>query len=345
MTTAQTGGLPDLEDVRSRLEHWAQARCGNAARVLEAWPMPGNAGLSFGFDVLHASDARLPLVIRLSPPGVRRRGNTDVLRQVPLLAALGEAGIPVARVVWSSGDPAWFGTDAVVQERLSAWPLHMWDAGLSHPAATAGSGPFLAQAVDALAAIHRTPWTGALADWEPVRSLASEIEFWAKLLARCEEVAWIQAGARLREVLLDRQPEDVAVGIFHGDYQTNNVLYDRSGALVAVVDWEISGLGAQLLDLGWLSIFTDPSCWHPTYVAGMRVTADPQSLRRRYEESRQQQVDSFDYFRALACYRFGVIAAFNVRLHRTARRMDESYERIAPSVQTLFDRGRVLAAG
>jgi hypothetical protein len=75
------------------------------------------------------------------------------------------------------------------------------------------------------------------------------------------------------------------------------------------------------------------------------VTADPESLRRRYEESRQQQVDAFDYFRALACYRFGVIAAFNVRLHRTGRRVDASYERIAPSVQTLFAFGRVLASG
>jgi aminoglycoside phosphotransferase (APT) family kinase protein len=345
VTTAETGGFTDLGDVRSRLEHWARAQWGDGAQVPHPWPMPGNAGLSFGFDVLRPNQVQLQLVIRLSPPGVRRRGNTDVLRQVPLLTTLMEAGIPVARVVWSSGDPLWFGTDAVVQERLSAWPLHMWDAGLSHPAATGGSEPFLDQAVDALAAIHQTPWAEPLGDWEPMRSLGTEVAFWDTLLSRCEEPAWIEAGGRLRDVLLERQPDDVAVGIFHGDYQTNNILYAESGRLAAIVDWEISGLGAQLLDLGWLAMFTDPSCWDPTYQVGMRVTADPESLRRRYEESRQQQVDAFDYFRALACYRFGVIAAFNVRLHRTGRRVDASYERIAPSVQTLFAFGRVLASG
>ena len=153
------------------------------------------------------------------------------------------------------------------------------------------------------------------------------------------------AGVRLRDVLLARQPDDVSFGIFHGDFQTNNILYDESRRLVAVVDWEISGLGAQLLDLGWLAMFTDPSCWDPSYQVGMRVTADPQALRRRYEETREEPVEAFDYFRALACYRFGVIAAFNVRLHRTGRRVDDSYERIAPSVLTLFDRGRGLASG
>jgi hypothetical protein len=38
--------------------------------------MPGNAGLSFGFDVLDGSRHRY--VIRLAPHGVRRSGNTDV---------------------------------------------------------------------------------------------------------------------------------------------------------------------------------------------------------------------------------------------------------------------------
>ncbi len=343
MTAGQTAGFTELETVRGRLERWARARYSDAARVPKAWPMPGNAGLSFGFDVLRGGDERLPLVIRLSPPGVRRRGNTDVLRQVPLLTTLGDAGIPVARVVWSSGDPVWFGTDAVVQDRLSAWPLHLWDAGLSHPAAADDVGAFLDQAVDALAAVHRIAWAESLGDWEPVRSLSSELEFWEQVLSRCDEPAWVQSGGRLREVLLDRQPDDVAVGIFHGDFQTNNVLYDSSGELVAIVDWEISGLGPQLVDLGWLSVFTDPSCWDPTYAAGMRVTADPPELRRRYEETRQQKVDAYEYFRALACYRFGAIAAFNVRLHRTGRRVDTSYDRVAPSVQTLFERGHELA--
>ena len=49
--------------------------------------MPGHAGLSFGFTVEHG-EARDELVMRVPPKGVRRKGNTDVIRQVPLLQAL-----------------------------------------------------------------------------------------------------------------------------------------------------------------------------------------------------------------------------------------------------------------
>lgn len=333
------------EDVRAPLQRWARSHYDRAAEVPTVWPMPGNAGLSFGFDVVvDGPDAhRWPLVVRLSPPGVRRQGNTDVLRQVPLLRALGDSGVPVARVTWATDDPAWFGTDAVVQERLDAWPLHLWDSGLSHPGAQElGTASFLNQAVTALATIHRAPWQAQLADWEPVRSLASELRFWGGVLAKSDVPEWREHGAVLQRDLGATLPDRTPQGVFHGDYQTNNVLFDADGSLVAVVDWEISGLGAQLLDLGWLSLFTDASCWDATYVEGMRVVADPTELRLAYEQATGGPVADFDFFRALACFRFGAIAAFNVRLHRTGRRTDASYERIAPSVTTLFTRGREL---
>ncbi len=50
------------------------------------------------------------------------------------------------------------------------------------------------------------------------------------------------------------------------------------------------------------------------------------------------------WYQALSCYRFGAIAAFSVRLHRTGRRLDPLYEQLAPSVPALFERGRQLAS-
>jgi aminoglycoside phosphotransferase (APT) family kinase protein len=332
-------------DLGERLVHWARHEYGAEAHVPEVWPMPGNAGLSFGFDVVVDGTAggRWPLVIRLAPPGVRRRGNTDVLRQVPLLRSLQDCGIPVAPVTWSTGDPQWFGTDVVIQQRLQARPLHMWESTLSHPDDIAGTQPFVRQAVDTLAAIHAVPWTASLQDWEPMRTVGSEVAFWHEVLSKADDPSWVEAGEKLRDVLLDTQPESPRCGIFHGDYQTNNVLYDDSGRLVAVVDWEISGLGPQLLDLGWLTLFTDTTCWDASYVRGMRVVTEPAQLLRQYEEAAERQVERFDWFRAFACFRFGAIAAFNVRLHRTGRRVDANWDRIAPSVSTLFERGRSLA--
>ena len=124
------------------------------------------------------------------------------------------------------------------------------------------------------------------------------------------------------------------------DFHTNNILFDAHGTLAAVVDWEISGVGAQLLDLAWLAMFTDPGCWDPRFADRMRVTADPSWLRERYEAATGRRTERFDWFRALACYRFGVITVFNVYLHRAGRRVDATWEDRARSILPLFGRGR-----
>ncbi len=318
--------------VAEGMQALARATADPTSTVSEAWPMPGNAGLSFGCDVVDR-DGTTPLVIRLAPPGVRRRGNTDVLRIVPLLDSLAAAGVPVAAVRWSVDDPRWFGTDAVVQDRLDALPLHMADPALS---ATVSVPHALAQAVEVLARIHATPPPPG---WPEPRPLAEEIDFWAPMLGRSSEPAWTDAGTALRDALLAGIPDDPAVGVFHGDFHTNNILFDADGTLAAVVDWEISGVGAQLLDLAWLAMFTDPGCWEPAFGARMRVTADPAWLRERYETATGRSTGTFDWFRALACYRFGVITVFNVYLHRSGKRVDATWEDRARSILPLLHRG------
>lgn len=308
--------------------------------------MPGNSGLSFGFDVRDADAARVAsLVIRLAPPGVRRQRNTDVLRQVPLLGALEGAGVPIAPLVWSTDDESWFGTDAIIQRRLASKPLHMSDPALGIPVAEGDTEPYLQRAATALVDIHSIDWRRSLADWEPVRSPADEIASWWPVVTKSDETHWVAAAGRLRDALLQTVPQTHPVGLFHGDYQTNNILFDDGdGAITAIVDWEIAGLGPQLLDLGWLSMMTDPSCWDHPQRTVLRVVARPADVLHWYEEAAGAAVAGFDWHRALACYRFGAIAAFNVRLHRTGRRVDATYERMASSVPVLFERGTRLLA-
>jgi aminoglycoside phosphotransferase (APT) family kinase protein len=303
--------------------------------------MPGNAGLSFGFTVA-AAEAGSRYVIRLAPPGVRKQGNTDVLRQVPLLDALSAAAIPVARVVFSTADPAWFGTDAMIQEFVSGLPLHMHHADSS--VAADDPLPLVGAAVDVLAAVHRLPWTEVLPDWETPRDHEAEIDFWLPLMRRAGDEADRDSAEQLVARLKQTRPHDIPTGIMHGDYQTNNVLYHPSGQVLAVVDWELAGIGPQLLDLGWLSMMTDPQAWAPDYAARLRVLAPPAWLRERYEAAAGLTVAGYDWYRALACYRFASIVAFNLRLHRTGRRVDPWYENLASSIATLLSYGSELLA-
>jgi aminoglycoside phosphotransferase (APT) family kinase protein len=324
---------------------WARHCYGSGVEVHQLSPMPGNSGLSFGFDVLNRhGDAEESVVLRLAPPGVRRSGNTDVLRQVQLLKALEKADIPVAPLLWWSPDESWFGTDAIAQRRVRALPLHMHDREMGVDPGPEGVDPFVQRAVSILAEIHGLDWERLLAGWEQPVSLAEEIARWEPVLAKAPEHGWVVAGSRLRDALLVRPPERGTVGLYHGDYQTNNVLFgSTNGDVVAVVDWEIAGVGMQGLDVGWLSIMTDLSFWGPEQRTRMQVLTDPQNVRRWYEDASGVALNSFEWYRALAAYRFGVIAAFNVRLHRTGRRIDVNYEILESSVETLFARGLDLA--
>ena len=101
----------DLAVLTHQLHNFATAHYGKDASVSQVEVMPGHAGLSFGFRVDFSRDGQAgneSLVMRLPPKGVRQSGNTDVLRQVPLLQALKQRGVPVSSVRWSGADLRWF---------------------------------------------------------------------------------------------------------------------------------------------------------------------------------------------------------------------------------------------
>lgn len=332
----------DIGTIGPLLQRWAEQVLHVAVRVSDVRAMPGNSGLSFGFAVTGAGEPK-SFVIRLAPPGVARRGNTDVLRQVPLLDVLARSSVPVPAVRWWTADERWFGTDAFVQDLVPALPLHMTDASLSTPVALEEVPVLLERAVDALVAVHRVP-LAELASWEEPRRLDDELSFWGRVLAGAGDASWTTAGDLLRGALRDHAPATPRTGLFHGDFQTNNVLYDEKGRVAAVVDWEIAGIGLQGLDLGWLAMMCDPTCWDAGYASRLRVLADPEDLRRRYEHTEGRAFPGLSWYQALACYRFGAIAAYNYRLHRTGRRVDAAYELMASSVAVLLRRGAELAS-
>lgn len=333
----------DLEDLSARLGRWAVDTFGPAWRVSDVEAMPGHAGLSFGFTLLDGDgSARDRLVTRMPPKGVRRRGNTDVLRQVPLLQALYRHGTPVPKVRYWSDDERWFEVPFFMVERLPGTTYIVRDPG----PAFAGVDPsvIFTQAIDALAGAHLLDAERELVGWEAPRALFDEIAFWNPILAKAAQPEWVTMGERTRDLLLTHLPSDPTVGVFHGDFQTNNILFDDA-RLVALLDWEISGIGAQLLDLGWLLMMNDPHSWADG--AGLASVPAFDMLVDRYAQAvgRHVTLEEVAFYRALSGYRFGAISGLNVMLHRTGKRPDIEWERIALSVPALFGRAADLLEG
>jgi aminoglycoside phosphotransferase (APT) family kinase protein len=131
------------------------------------------------------------------------------------------------------------------------------------------------------------------------------------------------------------------VGIFHGDFQTANLFCSKDGHLKAVIDWELTGIGATLNDVGWIATFSDPEAWPKEGGAGRcfstrtrwwGCTARPGARRCRIS----------NWFRALAAYKFAIITGFNLSLHRRGKRHDPLWETTKLAMTPLIDRASEL---
>ena len=321
----------DWDVFSGQLQLWASAHYHDGVTVRDVHPMPGHAGLSFGFTVTDSTGDLDKLVVRMPPKGVRRAGNTDVIRQVPLLQTLGAAGVPVAPVVWWDADERWFDVPYFMVRYLRGQTYQVRDPGPTFSGVS--TADVFRSAVEALASAHRVDVAG----WEDPKSLRTEIDYWVPIMQKAAEPEWIGMAERTRELLLERLPADPHVGVFHGDFQTNNVLFDGS-TVVAIVDWEISGMGAQLLDIGWFLFMNDAETWFDS--AGLERVPPFEDIVGWYAAAvgRDVSLDDVAFYRALSGYRFGVISGLNVMLHRTGKRPDVEWERIALSVPAMFSR-------
>jgi len=314
--------------------------CRRDVAVEDVRDLGGHSGHTYAFRVV-GPNIDEALVIRLAPAGVVHRGNIDVVRQAPLLRALYESGALVAAVREASNDPELFGVPYLIVTRLPGRPLIMGpEADSWLPAQERQHAYDLA--AEQLACIHAVDVSKSLRDWEQARAPHDEINFWARALERSPEPQWVDAGAALRERLLASIPTEYTVGLCHGDFQTNNVLFsagDGQLRVTGVVDWEIAHIGAIELDLAWLLMMNDSAAWHPVEQRG---GLDLQRIVQSYRRVAKRPLTHIEWFWSLACYRIAAIAASNIRLHRSGRRRDESWERAAQSVPIMFARAHAL---
>lgn len=336
---------PQLDQIARQLTLMAREKTGDpAAAVGEPKSLPGHAGLSYSFELTtHAAAvARTErLVIRLAPEGVPIAGPTDVVRQARIMASLAGTAVPVPAVKWCDDDPRWFGRPFFVVGFLSGDKLALGE----HTYPPAETRSMVTHAVEALAALHAVPWEPRREAWGEPLSLADEMKRLDNLLDRPTlDAKVVGRGPLLRDRLRQSlpPPERVHVGCVHGDFQWSNCLFERT-RLNAVIDWELSQIGATLIDLGWLCLFSDHESWETLDLVPPHVVP-PGEIAKLYAIKASSALDDrlVLWFRAFAGYRFGVITAFNLMLHRRGKRSDPTWEDIALSGPRLFERGLEL---
>jgi aminoglycoside phosphotransferase (APT) family kinase protein len=340
----------ELDELERRLVPFVQARYDDPdARVFDVHKMPGHAGFAYGFsvDLDHADPSRVESwFLRLPPPDVNWRGTADVMRQVTVLRALDGTAVPHCSVKWCGGDGdelAWFGRPYFIVPRLEGDVLRLgegeWGASLDRAAQeTLGR-----EVMTALAGIHRLDWRALTYLGDPV-PFEEDVTRWDRLLERAADPERLARAPDVRRLLLERIPEDAPVGVFHGDFQTAN-LFCSTGPephLKAVIDFELTGIGATLNDVGWICTFSDPAAWMTEAGQLRPMFLDPDRLVREYEAAWGAPVPDLAWYRALAAYKFALITGFNLMLHRRGKRDDPLWETTRLSMTPLIDRALEL---
>ncbi|MCZ6659145.1 MAG: phosphotransferase family protein [Gammaproteobacteria bacterium] len=329
-----------LDELQDRLGPFCEEKYGAGANIFDVVKMPGHAGFAYGFRVEQGGEVE-SWFIRLPPPNVNWRGTADVLRQVEVLNALDGTDVPHCSVKWSGDDLQWFDCPYFVVPWLEGDVLrigpHEWGAALSdHQLHDLGR-----QAMTALAHIHRvdpatTPYLG-----EPV-PFEEDVMRWDRLFERAADPECLKDAPVVRQKLLDKLPSAARVGIFHGDFQNANLFCStNTPKVLAVIDWELTGIGATLNDVGWMVTFSDPQAWAPERGLGP-MFLDPETLIDLYNKAMGEAVPDIDWFRALAAYKFASITGFNLSLHRRGKRPDPTWEITAKSMTPLIDRANEL---
>ena len=327
----------ELDELKERLGPFCRAMYeDDTVSVSDVHMMPGHAGFAYGFTV-HSQEKTESWFLRMPPPKAKWKGTADVLRQVAALNALEGTHVPHCTVKWSGDDLQWFGRPYFIVPRLEGDVLRLgpdgWGSGL--PDETLYN--LGRRAVTALAEIHRIDWEKKAPYLGPPWSYAEDIERWDFFYGRFADPERLARLPETRQKLLDHQPTDCPVGIFHGDFQAANFFCSRQGELLAVIDWELVGVGATLNDLGWLVTFNDSKAWD-TEDPWTGFLLDPDTLIGFYAEASDTSLQDLNWFRALAAYKFSIITGFNLGLHRSGKRPDPAWEKIGPSMSFLVDR-------
>lgn len=328
------------DSLRTALARLVTERLGAEWTLAELSESDGHAGLTFLFRVTHPAGDSRRYVLKLPPAGVARRGNTDVYRQAPLLRALQAAGLPVPGVPFAeASEETPFGLPYIVMDCLPGRTFFVWDPHPDYARTPEVAGPLWRQAVEVLPRIHRFDWRTRLDGWQAPEPLAEQVTRWRRIYQQAPEPGWAAQAEAVEALLLETLPQGSPIGLYHGDYQPGNILY-ADGRLTGVIDWEISGIGDVLLDIGWLMMAADQHNW----VDAWRAVCPPpvEELRDLYEAGMGQSFAAISWYQAFAGFRLGSIGCLNVKLHRKGQRHDPIWESIGLCLSSMFERAREL---
>jgi aminoglycoside phosphotransferase (APT) family kinase protein len=204
--------------------------------------------------VQDGSPWRESLVLRLAPLGPGIFPEYDLARQAVAQEVAAAHGVPTAIPAEVERDARWLGAPFMVMPAIAghvpgaAAMVDPWVAD----AAEADQARMFTAVLDVLAAVHAIP-VSAVGRAVAARDLDAELGYWREYLA------WYGGGEELVPALsaalawcaAHRPAVEPPPALLWGDVRLGNVIFDDARAPVAVLDWEMTMVGAPEHDVAW----------------------------------------------------------------------------------------------
>lgn len=263
-------------------------------------------------------------ILRMPPSEEGLLPPYDMARQHAVLAAMAAAadGPPVPAVFELCVDPTVIGDPFFVMEKLAGEAFEYTVPAWLAAAPASLPDAMCRQWIGAVTAVHRLPATDMPA---AARSPVDEARHW---LGVAEGAA---APAPLLEVLRDLvaappRPSGPVTPV-HGDPKHGNCLWRHDGTLLALLDWEMAGVGEPMTDLGYIAHFHDQG---EVRLASAGYELDgwwsKAQMVAAWEAATGRQARDLARYEALAVGKIAAIIALGYHLFASGRTRDPRFE-------------------
>jgi aminoglycoside phosphotransferase (APT) family kinase protein len=305
----------ELDEVAGGIARWLSTRRGVPDLVLTRCDRPTD-GLSSDTLMVGARGTRdgrdyeESLVVRRAPTGPGVFPEYDLASQARVQDAVAAQGIPAAAPVELETDPAWVGSEFMVMPAIAGHIPNQapaFDRWIN--ASSPGEQRVLSESFfDVLAAIHRVDWQGSgLAAVVPDRRVDAELARWRDFLDWFAdgEVAVPKLADAFAWCVAHRPPADPPATLVWGDVRLGNVIFGDDRRPLAVLDWEMTGIGPPEHDLAWY--FALDAIQHELFGRSVPGFVDREAALARYETRFGRTLVDLDWYEIFAMVRSSAI--------------------------------------
>lgn len=283
-------------------------------------------------------------VVRRPPLGHVLATAHDMAREYRVMSALSSSAVPVPTMHGLCEDDSVLGAPFYVMEKVTGTAYQV--AAELEKLGPEPTRALSEKLVNTLAELHAVDYRSlGLSDFgRPNGYLERQVARWRKQLAssRSRDIAGID---ELAERLAVNVPASSDGTIVHGDYRLDNVLFDESGTMTAVLDWEMSTLGDPLTDLAVLLAYQQIAEVSPTAMAGVTNASTAAGYLARdqivelYATVSGRDVTKLGFHLGLAFFKLAVILEGIYFRHSKGQTVGSGFETIGAMIEPLVAAG------